>query len=135
MTRLHALSWHDFDKAVSRLAAMVPSDVTALYGIPRGGLALAVALSHLTGLPLATQPGPGVLLVDEIADSGKTLAALRAEHGPLPALVWVKRRGCPRDPSGAPTVSDLHVVDGIWLVFPWEDRAKAAEECAAYAAR
>lgn len=58
-TDMLRLTWADFDRAVAVLAALVNRTPTRrLYGIPRGGLCLAVALSHATGLPLSMEPGP-----------------------------------------------------------------------------
>jgi hypoxanthine phosphoribosyltransferase len=125
------LTWADFDRAVATLAVKIPASVKALYGIPRGGLPLAVALSHATGLPLAFGPfTPGAALVDEIADSGRTLDRLRAVHGDLPALVWTRRAGC-----RTTVVAALEVPADSWIVFPWERPENAAADEAAYAVR
>ena len=127
--RLH-LTWADFDAAVASLARQMPEGATALYGIPRGGLPLAVALSHATGLPLAPSPArEGVVLVDEIADSGRTLSQMRLVWGERPALVWVRRQGC----SG-PVIYAREVRGDAWIVFPWERPEKAEADEEAYAA-
>lgn len=124
------LSWSDFTAAVLVLARLLPADARALYGVPRGGLPLAVALSHRTGLPLAGVPRAGVVLVDEIADSGRTLAALREQHGPLPAVAWVKRETTTGDVIAALTLPDTR-----WVIFPWECPEWAETEAREYAGR
>ena len=47
-----------------------------IYAIPRGGLPLAVSLSHRLNLPIImneTEISPQTLVVDDIFDSGATL--------------------------------------------------------------
>lgn len=127
---MHHLTWADFDAAVSVLARLVPSGTTGIHGVPRGGLPLAVALSHATGLPQVTVPRLGTVLVDEIADSGRTIAALRQHHGDLPALVWVKRCFTMGEVCAA-----LTLPDDRWVVFPWERPEQADAEARRYAAR
>ena len=130
------LTWNDFDQAVDLIAdycAAIP--VTGVYGFPRGGLPLAVALSHRLGVPLV--PGataPGTLIVDDIHDTGRTLAPLlRPEPPGTPSpliWVWVTRESAPRGYSA--------VWAGIgeeWVVFPWEDWAQAEQDRQDYEAR
>ena len=60
--------------------------------------------------------GEGWLVVDDLADSGKTLVAVREI---LPkahiATVYAKPRGAPMVDTLAVTVNQ-----GVWLVFPWD---------------
>ena len=128
------LTWNEFDQAVDAItAACRDLKLNGVYGVPRGGLPLAVALSHRLNLPLAIVPSdPRVLVVDDICDSGRTLSYLRNEFGyRLGRIwVWVTREAAPRD---------YHAVRaGIgeeWVVFPWEDPAQAEEDRQAYEAR
>ena len=46
---------------------------TGVYGIPRGGLILATLLSYKLDIPLLLNASKGCLIVDDIADSGRTL--------------------------------------------------------------
>lgn len=46
-----------------------------IYGIPRGGVLVALELSKHLGLPVADAPGPDTLIVDDLIDSGRTLEA------------------------------------------------------------
>ena len=51
--RMRTLSWADFDRALdSAVARLASSSLSGVYGVPRGGLVLAVCLSHRLGIPL-----------------------------------------------------------------------------------
>lgn len=86
MARIH-YTWNEFDEHVQLLALHIVKVnkklPTHIYGIPKGGLVLAVALAHRLDTPKVItdfnkiQDVPdfeeNVLIVDEICDSGKTL--------------------------------------------------------------
>lgn len=46
---------------------------SGVYGLPRGGLILAVMLSHSLHIPLLAAPDKECLIVDDICDSGESL--------------------------------------------------------------
>ena len=55
--RMRTLSWADFDRALdSAVARLASSSLSGVYGVPRGGLVLAVCLSHRLGIPLLEKP-------------------------------------------------------------------------------
>lgn len=117
MPILH-LTWREFDRAVDALAKSIPRYFDGLFPVPRGGMPLAVALSHRCGLPVLHEQTPGALVVDDICDTGSTLRSMKAEH----AYTWVARSGV--IPSCTLT---YHYVAprGVWVVFPWENAANA----------
>ena len=51
------------------------TEINSIYGIARGGLVLAVLLSHRLQLPIVEKDGINLrtLIVDDISDSGETL--------------------------------------------------------------
>ena len=53
--------------------------IRSVAGVPRGGLILAVLLSHQLGIPLVyvEEATPSTLLVDDLADTGETLLEYR----------------------------------------------------------
>lgn len=75
-------TWTMFDEDVEDLVERfkkIDRPLANVYGLPRGGLILAVALSHRLGLPLIVNPAKitkETLVVDDIADSGKALLGL-----------------------------------------------------------
>lgn len=118
------LNWAGFDAAVEQIAASVdPATLTGVYGIPRGGLVLAVALSHRLGLPLVESVCASTLIVDDIRDSGATLEALRAGGLTGPVWVWATRQ---TEPEGYGAV--LTGIGPSWVIFPWEDPERVAQD-------
>jgi len=80
------LTWEKFDSACLQLAETIKAELELLrydmfeniYGIPRGGLVVAIKLSHLLDIPLTFKPTRfKTLVVDDICDSGKTLLKYR----------------------------------------------------------
>ena len=68
------VSWADvedyIDVFAKRVANLKPSGV---YGVPRGGLILATMLSYKLNIPLLQAPTKNCIIIDDIADSGRTL--------------------------------------------------------------
>ena len=113
------LSWQDFDRAVEQMAkTCIGLPINAICGIPRGGLVLAVALSHRLELPLLTQPQPGCLVVDDVYETGRTLAPYRYLQGAT-LLVWISKS----EPLWWQAV-EVHP-SAEWIVFPWENSVRA----------
>ncbi len=116
------LSWNEFDKCIEKISLdCITRKPVGVYGIPRGGLCLAVALSHSLGIPLLDQPKRGSLVVDDIYDSGATLDPYRNILECI-IYVWISKK----DPVWWHSVE----VDPSpqWLIFPWENKSKASEE-------
>jgi hypoxanthine phosphoribosyltransferase len=114
---LKHLSWNEFDLAVEAIAAQCPS-VNGVYGVPRGGLVLAVALSHRLLVPLLSEPRIGALWVDDIVDTGRTVDnSLKG----MTYAAWVNKR------------YDYEVISAQscgdeWVVFPWEKSSNATSD-------
>lgn len=119
-----------------------------LIGIGRGGLAPAVYLSHATGLPMLsvdhssrvadfadapltrlaarTRDGERLLLIDDINDTGHTIAKLRAHLVEAGAVTGAVRfatlldnvRSCQTVEYRAKVIDREVTKD--WFVFPWE---------------
>lgn len=117
-------SWQDFEDDVAYLVTQLKPQLkenkyTGIYGIPRGGLVLAVRLSHELELPLFTQECVAlmdnkILIADEIADTGKTLEIFRKRGNPIVTLL--KNDKCPTTPNFY--CDESH----DWVHFPWEKR-------------
>ena len=61
------LNWADFDACVQVLTERHSGrSLNCVFGIPRGGLCLAVGLSHALGLPLLMEPDNHCLIVDDV---------------------------------------------------------------------
>ena len=122
------LSWAEFDQAVTQIAdACHGLNLCGIHGIPRGGLVLAVALSHRLALPLLETAQPGCLVVDDVYETGRTLSPHRDLPGARLA-VWVSKV----EPQWWQAVEVT--ASSTWLVFPWENAAAAAADEASYRA-
>lgn len=112
-------SWADFGNDIPKLVLRIKKlarrkgRFDGIYGIPRGGLPLAVKLSHHLNLPiLAGGVTSKTLVVDDVADSGATLLPYVGRKATIVTIFykpWSK------------------VKPDIWLrktenhiVFPWE---------------
>ena len=124
------VTYTDFAVACTVLAHKIREHGTGercpgVYGIPRGGVALAQSLAHRLEVPLLNRPAKRMLLVDDIIDSGKTMASFE-RWSPVSAAWVVRPRLARRYP--------LHVLvvpAGEWLVFPWEDQEEWETEARA----
>ena len=108
-------TWSDFDKAVDFIASKCKfMEFSGVYGIPRGGLCLAVALSHKLKIKLLSKPIENSLIVDDIYESGVTLNSLRKIKGSTFFVLFSKQ--IPKWWSAV-----ILVEENNWIVFPWED--------------
>lgn len=142
-------SWDEFAIDVEKIACAVEKSgkkFTHVYGVPRGGLLLAICLSHRLGLKLLLELPDGrtrfepmccalrmmartpkevlqlkdskVLIVDDIADTGRTLRKFQWRGFFIATLF--------RHPKSTayPQVA-IREKDDRWVVFPWETEASS----------
>ena len=154
---LYYIPHEDFLAGVEALASKLEADSgrpDVLVGVGRGGLVPAAYLSHRMNIPLLSvdhssgepdfadellgklalksSAGSRILIVDDINDSGSTIAHLRSgivaqggveEHVRVAVLINNLRSRAIADYSG----SDIdRATDKRWFVFPWEAVAKPA---------
>ena len=109
-------SWGEFDKSVEKIADECRFlDLSGIYGVPRGGLCLAVALSHKLKVNLITEPQKNSLIVDDIYETGITLNSFKDIEGATFFVLFSKVK-----PTWWNTVKI--VKKGEWIVFPWENK-------------
>ncbi len=113
-------TWQEFHNDCKTIAEWArDKDFKTIYGIPRGGLIVAVCLSHLLDLPIMLSREDitkQTLIVDDIVDSGNTINQLYTLLG-----------------ASDFHVASLYLADGAthtpaffarqktdWVVFPWE---------------
>ena len=82
----------------------------------------AVSLSHRLELPLLPEPQPGCLVVDDVFETGRTLAPHRDLAG-AELVVWISKA----EPQWWRAVEVTSSAE--WILFPWEsaERAEADE--------
>ncbi len=108
-------TWGDFDKSVEQIAKKCKlKDFSGIYGVPRGGLCLAVALSHKLKIELISEPIKNSLIVDDVYETGLTLTNFKDIEGAMFFVLFSKIK-----PTWWNTV--FISKKSQWIVFPWED--------------
>lgn len=125
--KLKHVTWQEFDQAVEALAKKLEpiANGRTIYGQPRGGLCLAVALSHRLGIPLAMygKNRTDLIWVDDIIDSGDTYTKQRMLLSSETIWCsWYARH----DPRECLVAEVIETDD--WLVFPWESAPNAEHD-------
>lgn len=126
MTTKQYINYQDFGRICNTLVAKIKEDprrIDFIYGPPRGGLPVAVHLSHYLNIPLITHLSWGlnnikeyILVVDDICDTGKTLERLSSvldKRLSLTATLFYKQN---------PIFTPDYYIEKTdkWIVFPWE---------------
>ena len=108
-------SWSEFDKSVEHIANECKFlDFSGIYGVPRGGLCLAVALSHKLNTNLISEPKKNSLIVDDIYETGITLNSFKDIEGATFFVLFSKVK-----PTWWNSVRMAQQKE--WIVFPWEN--------------
>ena len=115
-------TWSDFDKSVDYIANQCKNlELSGIYGIPRGGLCLGVALSHKLNVQLIEKPLKYSLIVDDVLETGITLSNFKNIEG-VNFFVLVSKK----KPKWWKTVN-LSLKEE-WIVFPWENKENDINE-------
>ena len=108
-------TWREFDESVDHIAKECEFlEFSGIYGVPRGGLCLAVALSHKLKIKLISEPMKNSLIVDDIYETGITLNTFKDIEGAMFYVLFSKIK-----PSWWNTVYISEKKE--WIVFPWEN--------------
>ena len=112
---INHFTWSDFDKSVEFIAQECKFlEFSGIYGIPRGGLCLAVALSHKLKINLLSEPIKNSLIVDDVYETGITLNTFKNIEGAMFFVLFSKVK-----PTWWKTVNISKKKE--WIVFPWEN--------------
>tara|TARA_B100000287_G_C20534948_1_gene742353 strand:- start:354 stop:743 length:390 start_codon:yes stop_codon:yes gene_type:complete len=118
MSQYEKISYEEVVKACDKIAEWVEnSDIEfrGIWGPPRGGLVPGVILSHKTGLKLFDEPRVRPLLVvDDIADTGKTLNSLSKTEDVYVATIHYHKQSLFEPDKW------VHEKKTNWIVYPWE---------------
>ena len=108
-------TWNEFDKGVEQIANKCKLlEFSGIYGVPRGGLCLAVALSHKLKIKMISEPIKNSLIVDDVYETGFTLNNFKDIEGAMFFVLFSKIK-----PIWWNTVNISKKTD--WIVFPWEN--------------
>ena len=112
---INHFTWSEFDKSVEHIANKCEFlEFSGIYGVPRGGLCLAVALSHRLKINLISEPIKNSLIVDDVYETGITLNTLKDIEGATFFVLFSKIK-----PTWWNTV--FISKKSQWIVFPWEN--------------
>ena len=122
------ISWEDIELDVQKIVAQV-SNVDYVVGIPRGGLIIAVMISHRLGVKHMTIDHlekleefgldidkKKILVVDDISDSGQTLKRF-IKQGYTTATLDVRHTTV-----AIPEHYANWIDNADWIVYPWEHK-------------
>ena len=127
MTRY--FTWDEFDKSVDYIANKCKFwKLSGIYGVPRGGLCLAVALSHKLNIQLYEQPLKNSLIVDDVFETGLTLNNFKDIDGARFFVLFSKN-----EPLWWNTVNLSQKNE--WIVFPWENKTNVLKEQKKYSSK
>ena len=121
------ISWKEYDDYINRIDDWIAQqecyedlELGAVYGLPRGGLPIAVSLSHRLNLPLLMNyydrkvvTNKNILVVDDIADTGETLEDFDNKHNVICTFHYHKQSLVKPDYYCEEKGDD-------WIVYPWE---------------
>ena len=116
------VSWNDMETFVEDLIKEMKNQnfkPTGVYGIPRGGLILATLISYKMNIPLLMGACEGCLIIDDIADSGRTLIHYTSNDTQFNryfiSTMFYHKRSVVK-----PNYYKFEKNDK-WIVFPWEE--------------
>lgn len=123
MAEKYYVSWENVEAFVSAVQKKYSeTNVDGVYGLPRGGLILAVMISHKLNIPLLQAPTKRSLIVDDICDSGESLLhyfknSSSEENTDRPVICTMFYK------DNDLVIPDLFIYEkeDKWIVFPWED--------------
>ena len=112
---INYFTWREFDKSVELIANKCKFlEFSGIYGVPRGGLCLAVALSHKLKVELISEPVKNSLILDDVYETGLTLKTFKDIEGAVFFVLFSKIK-----PTWWNTVFQSE--KNQWIVFPWEN--------------
>ena len=115
------VSWKQIEEQADRIAARWGDRPRSIYGIPQGGVPLAVMVAERLKIPMIDEPALGMftLVIDDLIDSGRTMQPY--------AKNFMTDAGFRKSHSPAHYAPDAPIIDD-WISFPWEKNDGAPTE-------
>lgn len=116
------VSWEDMETYINEVIKDIKNKnikPSGVYGIPRGGLIIATLLSYKLDIPLLTAPAKDCIIIDDIADSGRSLCHYTENDTQfnkyyITTMYYHER-------SMVKPHFYLYLKEDKWIVFPWEE--------------
>ena len=126
-SQLRRVSWHDVETRLEEVKGEVARKYDSLFGIPRGGLIVALLLSYKTGLPVVLDLARitlKTLVVEDIIHTGDTIGRLlRAQGSSYPPDIFTLYIRTKKYALAFPAKQTRD-----WLIFPWEDEKSSLKD-------
>ena len=123
MVMKQIVTWQEVENFVKDIIERYKYDnITGVYGIPRGGVILAVLLSYKMDIPLLMAPTKGCIIIDDISDTGETLlhydrnSCHGGEDRGYHIVTMFYREGSLVKPEFF-----KYLKTDKWIVYPWEE--------------
>lgn len=118
------VTWNEVESFVDGVVEKYcDKNITGVFGMPRGGLVLAVMISHRLNVPMLMSPVHNCMIVDDIVDSGETLlhyhnntSGNECNKYNLVTMFYKK------NDLGVTPDYWSHEKLNNWIVFPWEEK-------------
>ena len=127
------ISWQEVEMSVDLLAEKIKKEfdlknIQGIVGIERGGIVPAIMLSHLldieyfayTDMSHPYNDNRKYIIVDDIADTGRTLGTFVWESDIMSSLYFREHTCCKKVKDNLIFAKKINNDD--WLIFPWELR-------------
>jgi xanthine phosphoribosyltransferase len=122
------LTWENVEEYVGQVVRLYENEnPCGVYGIPRGGIILAVMISHRLGIPLLNAPAPGCIVVDDICDTGESLIHYAKNSSAISKPKYIITTMMYRRNGVVEPGSYWGIKRDEWVIFPWEDGAECTE--------
>lgn len=105
------VTWAQIRTRAALIRSALPAGELSVYGVPRGGCAVAPLLGRAVDTPEEAD-----VIVDDLIDSGATRAVFSAKYPGKPFVALFDKTDPAKD------------ADLPWLVFPWEFGDEGGEE-------
>lgn len=122
MVKKYYVGWQAVERFVEELQKFYKDQpLTGVYGLPRGGLVLAVMISNRMNIPMLMAPVEGCLIVDDISDTGESLIHYAKNSSGLEKPKYHIATMYFREGSQVVPEVFLDYKKDRWIVYPWEE--------------
>lgn len=95
-------------------------NICGVYGIPKGGLPLAVMIANKLSVPLLMGAYDGCLIVDDICDTGESLLHYQNDSSGTKSKKYIIATMFFKDNDLVKPDYYSYEKENDWIVFPWE---------------